>query len=198
VLKVLNNFTRLFWLMKKIVLVPVLLLSVLAFGQPGYEIKVSFKPFKNEFVYLAHYSGKQFPVVDSVRLNERSEAVFKGPKPLGGGIYILVTPAKDRFIEMLIDKQQHFSVSADTLDLAGRTFSNSPDNDLFTHYQQFMSARGRAIDSINKAIKNAPTPRDSAAMSEEAKKLSAEITQYRKEFISKNPKGSAGRATPGG
>src|SRR6185503_18036942 len=57
--------------MKKIVLVPFLLLAVLVYSQGGYEIKVTFKPFKNEYVFLGHYSGKQFPVVDSVNLNDR-------------------------------------------------------------------------------------------------------------------------------
>ncbi len=173
--------------MKKIVLFPVLLASVLAFAQPGYEIKVTFKPFKNQFIYLGYYSGKQYPVVDSVKLNDKSEGVFKGTKPLGGGIYIVVTPGKDRFIEMLVDKKQHFSVMADTIDLAVRKFVNSPDNDLFTGYQKFMSVKGRAIDSINKAIKASPAPADSIALSEKAKKISAEITGYRKDFIGKHP-----------
>lgn len=173
--------------MKKIVLIPSLLLSVLALAQPGYEIKVTFKPFKNQYIYLGHYSGKQFPVVDSVKLNDNSEGVFKGSKELGGGIYIVVTPGKDRFIEMLVDKNQHFSVSADTLDLTRRTFTNSKDNDLFNEYQQFMSVKGRTMDSISKAIKDAAAPKDSLALNEKAKKVSAEITQYRKDFIAKHP-----------
>ena len=114
ILNLLDNFTRLFWLMKKISLLPVLLLTAIVHAQTGYEIKVTLKPFKNQYIYLGHYSGKQYPVVDSAKLNDKSEGVFKGTKELGGGIYLIVTPTKDKFVEVLIDKNQHFTVIADT------------------------------------------------------------------------------------
>src|SRR5687768_3912941 len=113
--------------MKKLLLIPILLNAVIVFAQNGYEIKVTLKPFKNEYIYLGHYSGKQYPVVDSAKLNDKSEAVFKGPNELGGGIYLVVYPAKDRFIEILIDKKQQFSVIADTANLDAKKFINSPD-----------------------------------------------------------------------
>ena len=72
--------------MKLTAVVISLLFSVTLFAQNGYEIKVTLKPFKNEWVYLGHYYGsKQLPIVDSVKLNDKSEAVFKGSKKLGGG-----------------------------------------------------------------------------------------------------------------
>ena len=173
--------------MKKIVLIPFLLLAGLAYSQGGYELKVTFKPFKNDYIYLGHYSGKQYPVVDSVKLNDKSEGVFKGAKELGGGIYLIVTPAKDRFIEVLVDKKQHFSVAVDTADLNERKFTNSPDNDLFNAYQKFMSVKGRSLDSANKALKASPTPKDSISLTELIKKTSAEVSEYRKQFIAKHP-----------
>ncbi|HET6543987.1 MAG TPA: DUF4369 domain-containing protein, partial [Chryseolinea sp.] len=159
--------------MKKIVLVPFLLLAVLAYSQGGYEIKVTFKPFKNQYIYLGHYSGKQYPLVDSVKLNDKSEGVFKGAKELGGGIYIIVTPAKDRFIEFLLDKKQHFSVAVDTADLNDRKFTNSPDNDLFNTYQKYMLVKGKLLDSVNKALKASPAPQDSISLAELLKKTSS-------------------------
>ena len=124
-------------------LIPFLLLAGVAHSQGGYEIKVTFKPFKNDYIYLGYYSGKQYPVVDSVKLNDKSEGTFKGAKELGGGIYIIVTPTKDKFIEVLVDKKQHFSVAVDTADLNERKFANSPDNNLFNDYQKFyVCARG--------------------------------------------------------
>ena len=186
-LNLLDNFTRLFWLMKKIVSIPLLFLTAITYAQTGYEIKVTFKPFKNQYIYLGHYSGKQYPVVDSVKLNDKSEGVFKGTKELGGGIYLVVTPAKDRFVEVLIDKKQHFTVIADTMDFTSRKFVNSPDNELFGAYQKFMSVKGRSIDSLNKALKMATTAKDSALLNEVQKKTSEEISVYRKQFIAKNP-----------
>ncbi|HQV05689.1 MAG TPA: hypothetical protein PKW62_02940, partial [Chitinophagaceae bacterium] len=51
--------------------------SIHAQADSGYEIKVTFKPFTNQYIYLGHYFGKSYPIVDSAMLNEKSEAVFK-------------------------------------------------------------------------------------------------------------------------
>src|SRR5690349_34295 len=149
--------------MKKLLLAPILLLAIIAFGQTGYEIKVTLKPFKSGYLYLGHYPGKQYPIVDSPNLNEKSEAVFKGNKKLGGGIYLVVYPAKNNFFEVLIDKQQHFSVVADTLNIRQhKQFTNSPDNVLFDAYQSYMVARGRSMDSAKRFLAASTTAKDSA------------------------------------
>ncbi len=173
--------------MKKLLLVPIVLSVLTVFAQNGYEIKVTLRPFKNEYIYLGHYSGKQYPVVDSVKLNDKSEGTFKGANPLGGGIYLVVYPTKDKFLEILVDKDQHFSMTADTLNPAAKTFTNSPDNELFIEYQQFMNVKGKAMDADNRALKDAKSPKDSAALSEKIRKTSDEISVYRKQFITKNP-----------
>ena len=174
--------------MKKIVLVPfLLLLAGLAYAQGGYELKVTFKPFKNEYIYLGHYSGKQYPVVDSVKLNDKSEGTFKGAKELGGGIYLIVTPAKDRFFEVLLDKKQHFSVAVDSADLNDKKFTNSPDNDLFIGYQKYMAVKGRLLDSAGKALKASPAATDSVFLTDLIKKTSGEVSEYRRDFIARHP-----------
>jgi thiol-disulfide isomerase/thioredoxin len=174
--------------MKKLTLIPVLLLTVMAFGQNAYEIKVTLKPFKNEYIYLGHYSGKQYPIVDSVKLNEKSEGTFKGAKKLGGGIYLVVYPAKNSFFEVLIDKQQHFSIIADTATLKKqKTFVNSPDNILFNNYQAYMAEKGKEIDATRKQLAAAASAKDSATLINQLKKTDSIITAYRKEIIIKNP-----------
>ncbi len=172
--------------MKKLLLIPVLLLAAIVFAQSGYEIKVTLKPFKNEYIYLGHYSGKQYPVIDSVKLNDKSEAVFNGTTALGGGIYLVVYPSKDKFLEILIDKQQHFSLISDTADPMAKKFINSADNDLFNDYQKYMGLKGKAMDAGNKALKTAATAKDSAILFESLKKTSEEISGYRKQLVDKN------------
>lgn len=173
--------------MKKLILIPAVLVAAVVFAQTGYEIKVTLKPFKNQYVYLGHYSGKQFPIVDSVKLNDKSEGVFKGNKALGGGIYVVAYPSKNKFIEVLVDKKQHFSLIADTADLSKRKFLNSPDNDLFIAYQQQMVVKGAAADSVSKKLMAAATPADSAYWSAQQKKATNAISTYRKDLAAKNP-----------
>ncbi|MFZ9387238.1 MAG: thioredoxin-like domain-containing protein [Chitinophagaceae bacterium] len=173
--------------MKRLSSLFALFLTCSAFSQDGYEIKVTFKPFTNKYVYLGHYFGKSYPIIDSALLNEKSEAVFRGSKKLNGGIYLVGYPNKTGFFEILVDKEQHFSVMADTATLSsGARFSNSPDNDLFISYQQQMNSRGREIGKIREKIKSASS-KDSAKLVKDLAELDKEIRKFREELIEKNP-----------
>jgi len=173
--------------MKRFYIFCFLLFSLAATAQEGYEIKVTFKPFKQQYIYLGHYFGKSYPIIDSAMLNEKSEAVFRGNKKLNGGIYLLGYPNKAGFFEILVDKDQHFSIVADTATIAkGAHFKNSPDNDLFVSYQQTMSAKGRAIHELQQQLKNASNKTDSAGIIARLTTLDQDVKTYREDLIQKN------------
>ena len=172
--------------MKKILLLPFLFFSGLSFSQDGYEIKVVFKPFKGEYVYLGHYFGKQYPIVDSVKLDENSTGVLKGNKKLPGGIYLIGYPNKTGFFEILIDKDQKFTVLADTGSIRkGAKFESSPENVLFVSYQQNMNTWGSQISELTQKMKGS-TGKDSAEISKEIVKLDKQILNYREDLIKDN------------
>ncbi|HMG69200.1 MAG TPA: thioredoxin-like domain-containing protein [Chitinophagaceae bacterium] len=174
--------------MKRIVFLPLFFISAsLIAQQEGYEIKVSFKPFANQYIYLGHYEGKQLPIIDSVLVNDKSEGTFRGATKLGGGVYLIGYPNKQGFFEFLIGKEQHFSIKADTSDLGKISFTNSQDNDLFLTYQKFMSENGRRIDSAQKLYPSAETKKDSAALLELIVKTNKAIRDYRFGIMKKYP-----------
>lgn len=173
--------------MKHILLCLHILLSATLFAQNGYEIKVTLKPFKNQYIYLGHYFGKTYPITDSVKLNDKSEGVFKGAKKLNGGIYLIGYPGRNGFFEILVDKQQRFSIVADTATLSkGAAFIGSPDNTLFTSYQQRMTASGKQIKATQEKFKNA-TKADSVSIRAELEKMDKDVTAYREDIVKKNP-----------
>lgn len=173
--------------MNRFLLLPFLLSSfILSAQNKGYEIKITFKPFKNQYIYLGHYSGKSMPIDDSIKLNDKSEGVFKGTKPLGGGIYIIGFPSKDRYFEVLVDKQQHFTILADTADLDNRKFVNSPDNTLFIEYQQAMRQRGEKINQLRQQLAGTHGA-DSVKLSKDIAIADSAISAYRKNVVAKNP-----------
>lgn len=174
--------------MKKTFTAIFLLSTFLAFSQDSYEIKVTFKPFKNQYIYLGHYFGKTYPVIDSAMLNDKSEAVFKGSKKLQGGIYLVGYPNKAGFFEIMIDKQQKFGVIADTATIKnGIKFVNSPDNELFKAYQNEMNTRGGKINAARGQLKNAATAADSAKLNDIITKEDKAITAYRDNIITNKP-----------
>src|SRR5688500_8376072 len=86
-------------------------------AQTGYNIDITLRPFKNQKIYLGYYYGKMKALSDSAVLDNSSTGVFRGNKPLPGGIYFIVSPAKEILFELLIDKQQSFAIDADTTSL---------------------------------------------------------------------------------
>jgi len=168
----------------------VLLFSSAAQTDVGYEIKVTFKPFKNQYIYLGHYFGKTYPIIDSALLNEKSEAIFKGDGNLNGGIYLIGYPKKTGFFEVLVDKQQRFSITADTATIGSSIkFENSSDNVLFNHYQQFMTGKGKEINKLKDSYKTSTSKKDSAAIREKLIKLDEDIAAFRADII-KNYRGN--------
>src|SRR5690242_542223 len=155
--------------MKRLLIFSCLIWAAAASGQ-GYEIKVTLKPFKNQYIYLGHYFGKSYPIIDSAMLNDNSEAVFTGIKNLNGGIYLVGYPNKTGFFEILVDKRQKFSVIADTVNLKAVRFENSPDNLLFTTYQEQMSSRGKILSDLQQQLKTAKNKSDSTKIIDEMTK----------------------------
>ena len=80
------------------------------FAQTGHKISVTIKPYKNQYVYLGYHYGKLKALADSVMLNSAGSGVFQGKDKLPGGIYFIVSPYKQILFEVLIDKQQDFSI----------------------------------------------------------------------------------------
>lgn len=163
----------------------VLFSCLIATAQDGYEIEVTLKPFKNQYVYLGHYYGRQLPIIDSVKLNEGSTAVFKGSKKLGGGIYLIGYPDRSRHFEVLIDKTQKFAIVADTTNIEKLTFTGSPENTAFANYQTFMNGHGKAIDALGKERQSAP--KDSAQLTAKIAALHGEIKKFRSDVMAKEP-----------
>jgi thiol-disulfide isomerase/thioredoxin len=175
--------------MKKLISILAVLGSVLSFAQTGYEIKVTLKPFRNQYIYLGHYQGKQYPIVDSAKLDANGTTLFKGKKTLPGGIYLVGFPDKKGFFEMLIDKQQRFSLVADTSTLKkGIAFTNSTDNTLFNGYQIYMNEEGKKINDLKGKLSRSKTAADSAAVQLELEKTDKAIRTYREDIMKNNPK----------
>src|ERR1044072_1657249 len=125
--------------MKRLFTLATLLIScMLAKAQQGYNIPITLKPYKNTYVYLGYYYGRMKALADSALLDTNGKGVFKGKDPLPGGIYFIVSPRKEILFEILLDKQQQFSIAADSATLPNNVvFTGSQDNSLFHLYTRF-------------------------------------------------------------
>ncbi|CAL1520986.1 redoxin domain-containing protein [Chitinophaga sp. MM2321] len=155
----------------------------------GYQLSVKLKNYNSGTLFLANYMGKTTYLADSADVNAAGEAVLKGKEPLLPGIYLIVLPGKQKFLETLIDKQQVFAVTIDTTDLINNTvYKNSPDNELFLEYNKFIFRQESLTRGIAEQLKTARTAADSAKVLPQQQELGKKIQDYRNEFLTKHPK----------
>lgn len=189
--------------MKKRIIVFTLMLiatQVVGFAQKkksstetGYNISVTIKGHADSLLYLANYYGGNQYLKDSAYSNKNKPGVFvfKGKEPLLGGIYILATQKKVKLIELVIDKNQNFSVVTDTVDfLNNLSFKNSPENEEFYSYVKPTSKFQTELSRLQKQLKDAKNVKNEEGIKtteQSIKDKSKELEKFTKDFIAKNP-----------
>ncbi len=172
-LMILNGFIGVYAQQKTAASKPKIPLSKAA-GIGGREIPITLTPLKNCTVYLGSYFGKGMTLVDSAKLDQNSNGVFKGSNKLTTGIYFVVSPTYTIQFELLMDQQQHFSIKADTAAKESAVITGSPDNDLFKTYAKFSNEKGKALQQLKFSLQ--------AAQGEEANKIRQSIVQTEKDI----------------
>lgn len=156
--------------------------------QSGYNIPITLKPYKNSYIYLGYHYGKKKALADSAMLDANSTGTFKGRKALPGGIYFIVSPRKEILFEVLIDKQQHFSISGDSATIpAGLQFKNSPDNTLFQAYTLSINKSGREAAETSQTLAQVTDPAQQERLRSRVQQLNQQILKYRDSIEKKYP-----------
>lgn len=129
-----------------------LLIGNIASAQDGYLIKGRIKGWKDTVCYLGnHYGDKQY-VKDTTRIGKNGDFIFKGKKKLPGGIYLIVLP-NHKYVEVLIDKEQNFSLETDTTKLVeDMKFKGSADNTAFYKYLNYIIEKQIEITPLRKHL----------------------------------------------
>lgn len=161
-------------------------------AREGYHITLKMSGVKDSMVYLVHYYGKPLPTIykrDSARLDKKGVAVFDSKDPeFIGGIYMMLLSDHKTYFELLLDKGDEITVTAEVDKLPqGLTFKNSPENEHFLEYVTFLKDYSQRQQGLQKEYTNAKTAEDTAAIRKRASAASKELTKYRREQAQKYP-----------
>lgn len=156
----------------------------------GHKITVE-APNLPDTVYLAFHMGNKQFYSDTVVTKNNKKAVFEGKETLPGGIYLIVFPPDNRYIEVLVTNDQFFDVKLDMNDLVGKLeIDGSRDNDLFYESQRYIAKVGEQITAKNQALTALPEDDPSRSDVEaEIKELNDQLIDHRLEFMEKYPDG---------
>jgi len=154
----------------------------------GYEIKIKIPLLKDSTLLLGHHFATSLYPDDTVKLDKKGMGVFKGSKPLTGGMYIIFLPTK-KYFDIIIGDNQKFSITADTTNfLKTTTFTGSPDNQLFYQYQNLLADKREIANKLVERKKKATADQQKDSLTKAIDNINQEVAAYTKKTIKDNQK----------
>jgi hypothetical protein len=181
----LNNFDKRIMNMR-IYLSIILLFALASARSQGYKITAQYTYQPDSYLYLGHYFGDKKFLQDSAIIQMDGSAVIKGDKSLVPGLYILVDPKKERFFDLVIDKEQVFSVTVDTA-FVMKSIKGSEENNQLEAYKQATATIFKDYPEWQKELSAAKNKKDSTAAQDKISGAVKKAEQWRDSFIQKQP-----------
>ncbi|OYU96403.1 MAG: hypothetical protein CFE21_08380 [Bacteroidetes bacterium B1(2017)] len=178
--------------MKKSVLFlfSILLLAGASYAKDAYNISITVKGYPNKKFFLGYYFGDKQYLRDSAVTDKTGKMVFKGDKPLEGGVYLIATAEKTLLFDFIVT-EPIFSLETDSSDVINNMkIKGSPENDVFFAYTRYTSTMGRDANKLDEQLKVAKEKNDTAAtrqLNEKYRKISLELFEYRKNLQAQHP-----------
>ncbi|MBL4586833.1 MAG: DUF5106 domain-containing protein, partial [Flavobacteriales bacterium] len=184
-------------MMRIIGLCALMLAANVSFGQEsGYKIELTIDGCAEGNAILAYYYGNKQYIKDSTKVDANGKFVFKGSETLDQGIYIAVMPPDNKFLEVIIDSDQHFKLSSTYASpVENMKVVGNEENALFYKYRGFLSKQMKRNAPNSKRIKELQK-QDSLGFKElpEYKKIvekmgkvDEEVKEYKNKFIKDHP-----------
>jgi len=158
-------------------------------AEEGYKIKVQLTGITDTVCYLANYYGDKTYLTDTAFTDSKGRFTFEGDSSLPGGVYIIAGQSNNKYMEIIIDKSQHFSVTADLKTIMSEVkFEKSEENILFFDFIQYNMKIRKEMDGLRKKLKDEKLPADSIdIIKQRIEVLSKDIDAYQEKIILDNP-----------
>ncbi len=164
----------------------------LLFSQkPGFQIKVKIEGYQQKEAYLGYYFGDKQYLKDTAYAEPDGRFYFEGNEKLTGGMYLIVLPPDNQFIQLLIDDDnQWFSLETKISDLSGNVkITGSEDNKRFYDYLKFITDRRPKADDLKKQLEEAKDDeKKKVKIEEKIKVLDDEVMAHQKNIVAQFPK----------
>src|SRR4030042_27002 len=158
----------------------------------GYLIQFRLKNMKNDTIILGQRFNQSYIRKDTALLDGSGKGEFQGKEPLPQGMYLVSLP-DDRFFDLIIGGDQHFTFQIDTSDiLVNMKVSGSVENEVFYEYQLFLKNKREEALALQEKMKETDNEADSitystrlSALNDEVrKKIHEVITDHQGTFLS--------------
>jgi thiol-disulfide isomerase/thioredoxin len=151
-----------------------------------HNIRITMPAFAGDTLILGHYFRESLVIQDSAILDGKGKGVFSGKQNLPSGLYLVYLPNKNRF-DLLIDKNQVFSIVSDTADLVRKTvITGDNENILFYKYQNFIADEREKATMLQKSLNPSSTKQDSVDIGKKIEDVNTEVFSYVQNLVDSN------------
>jgi peroxiredoxin len=181
-----------------ILILSFLLPMIMVFGQ-GAELKFQIKGTPEGTAKLAYYYGNKQYIKDSTKIDATGSFVFSSEEKYDEGIYLVVLPPNSKYFEVIMDKEQKWTISAENSDFVlSRKVKGSEENSVFTEYLKGLEEKKLAIvapskikrhyesdtTEVNQSYKEKPAYKNAL---EEMQRINQEVADFKEGFVVKYP-----------
>lgn len=155
----------------------------------GYKIKGTIEGLQDTVCYLANYFGDKTYVTDTAEVDSKGRFTFEGDSALPGGIYIVAGQSNNKYLEIIVDKEQSFSFETSLPELSENiSFVHSPQNKLFFEFINYNVMIRKQIEKLKKDQElYKELPDSSQQITQRIEKLNDAIENYENELILNHP-----------
>lgn len=153
----------------------------------GYRITVDYKPLANAHLYLGYYFGNQKYVQDSAIIQPNGQAVFTGAEKLKGGLYIIVDPQKKTFVDIIVDKEQEFTIRIDSTNFTLTSITGSQENNHLKTYKEASTLFYSNYPQLQTKLATAKTKQDSISIQQSMNEANLKAQHWRDSFVTAQP-----------
>ena len=154
----------------------------------AYNIRIKINGLKDTVCYLAHYYGDSNSLKDTTRIDSKGEGAFTGKEMLPGGIYLVVLPNK-KYFEIMIDKEQNFTVETDTTNLVkNMKVKGSKENELFYDYLHFIEKKHNEVMPLRDSLTAAKGNKEKEdKLRKQIAAIDKDVKEYKINFMKQHP-----------
>jgi len=160
-----------------------------AFAGNGYKIRIAISGYQDTVLFLTSYYGDKIILVDTATVLKNDSFEFTGKTKLPGGIYMAVSEHKRKLFEFIVDDDQDFSLTTDTVNFAhNMKVKGSEENALFTKYVVYNEKQYRVNRTLQGEINNTqPGTPAYDLLKSRIDSLNKLVSDYKLDIIRSNP-----------
>lgn len=173
----------------RIILVNIVLQWFVITAYAQHDINIEISKYPDTLLLLTSYYGDKVVLVDTAYSKQAGKFKFKGENDLPPGIYMAVSENKTKLFEFVVDDQQKFSLSTDTVSYSkNMIIKGSDENEVFFNYIKLNEKNAKTLNKLYEKLKLL-NPSDEEYLNNKAKldSINDVLAEFKMEIIKEKP-----------